>query len=701
MYRGHLFLAASALAFTPAPVEAKAEIETPMGDDIIVSGRAEKLYRVTDTEIGRIAADPLDIPQSVQVLTADLIRDQGARDITDLYRNVAGVTENQYATVTYRGFRQDGIFYDGLRGDPFQSFSVPSLFGVERVEFLKGPVGMLYGASAPGGMINYVTKKPADDFGASLRLIAGNYDRVGASGEITGPIDANGIVAARIGAFYETYDTVQRFTRNETTMLDGGLTIHIAPDTKLVTQVTRFRQDLPGNRLRGIPTGADGKFLARRSWNHNEATDFTKLNGTVVQSRLDHRFSDAVSLNAATRWFRYKEDQDFHDPVGRLDTDGDGVVDAISREFRRQKRDIEGLTVSGNLAARFTTGAIEHSFSAGGDWYWQNSWFLGQRTRVGVPNLSLRNPVYAVRPTSSYDLTTGRRDLTDTTAHRYGVYAQHQIEVDRFILVGGLRQDWFDDRDAGDPKTKGDRLSWRVGTVFKPMPSASLYASYAQSFEPQDPGSQSRDVGGPFAPVASRQVEVGAKGSLLGGKLQPTIALYHIVRDNIVQADPSAPPVNGFDQLRPVGEVTSKGVEFTLAADMTPDWVVTANYAYNDAKITGGVDGQVIDSSFGKRFPNAPRHQAGAWSRYQVRDLDLGVALGGRYVSRQADRRGNWIKSYAIFDGSLTKGLGFADVMLRVENIFDKTYALSALDEIRGAFVGRPRTVFIELRRDF
>lgn len=695
MNRSYLLAATPLLLASPVAAQDVARPES----DIIVSGRAEKLYRVTKSEIGRLAAEPLDIPQSVQVITADLILDQGARDITDLYRNIAGVTENQYATVTYRGFRQDGIFYDGLRGDPFQSFSVPSLFGVERVEFLKGPVGMLYGANAPGGMINYVTKKPSETFGASVRAIAGNYDRLGASAEITGRLDRDGTVAARGGAFYETYDTIQRFTRKETTMLDGGISVNLAPGTKFVTQATYFKQDLPGNRLRGIPTTSDGEFLADRNWNHNEATDFTKLHGIVLQSRLDSQLSEAISANLATRWFRYKEDQDFHDPVGRIDTDRDGVVDAMSREFRRQHRDIQGLTFAGNLTARFETGALKHSFTAGGDWYWQNIWSLGQRTRVGVAPVSLTNPIYGVNPVSRYDLTAGRRDLADTTAHRYGIYAQHQIEVDHFIIVGGLRQDWFDDRDRGDAKTSGDRLSWRTGGIFKPTADTSLYASYSQSFEPQDPGSQSASVGGPFAPIASRQIEIGAKGSLLNGRVQPTIALYKIVRNNILQEDPTLAPVNGFDQLRPLGEVTSKGVELTLAADVTPDWVVTANYAFNDARITKGVAGQVIDSSFGSRFPNAPRHQAGVWSRYQVEPWNLSVALGGRYVSGQADRRGNRIKPYTVFDGSITKGLGFIDVMLRVENIFDRTYASSTLDEIRGAFLGRPRTVFVELRK--
>ncbi len=123
-------------------------------DDIVVIGRAERLYRVEKTTSGKLPTDPLASSQSITVITDDLIRDQGARDAQDLYRNISGVTVFSYAGVTARGFRQEENFFDGLRGDPYSGFSVPQTFNIERLEFLKGPAGMLYGQSAPGGLFN-------------------------------------------------------------------------------------------------------------------------------------------------------------------------------------------------------------------------------------------------------------------------------------------------------------------------------------------------------------------------------------------------------------------------------------------------------------------------------------------------------------------------------------------------------------------
>ncbi len=91
---------------------------------------------------------------------ARAIDDQAARQVTDLYRSISGISFFSYAGVTLRGFRQENVLYDGLRGDPYAGFSVPQLFNIERVEVLKGPAGALYGGGDAGGVINYVTRKP-------------------------------------------------------------------------------------------------------------------------------------------------------------------------------------------------------------------------------------------------------------------------------------------------------------------------------------------------------------------------------------------------------------------------------------------------------------------------------------------------------------------------------------------------------------
>lgn len=210
--------------------------------------------------------------------------------------------------------------------------------------------------------------------------------------------------------------------------------------------------------------------------------------------------------------------------------------------------------------------------------------------------------------------------------------------------------------------------------------------------------SQDPRAGGPFESTTGRSFEGGVKTSLVNGRLQSTLTAYHIVRQNILQADPRGDPEeDGIDNLVALGEVTSQGVEFELAADITPDWVLTAAYAYNDARITGQASTGGIGNAVGDRFANAPEHQAGFWTRYQFRPIGLAVALGGSYVSERISLSDQRVKPYAVFDASLIYERGPIRALLRVDNIFDATYAASGFTLSSGHFPGEPRSIFLEL----
>jgi len=675
-------------------------------DEIIVNGRAQRLYRVDTTTVGKVAEDPINIPQALQVINAELFRDQGARDATDLYRNISGVSFFSYAGVTFRGFRQDQSFYDGQRGNPFIGFSVPQLFNISRVEVLKGPAGLFFGPGSPGGIINYVSKVPEDR--SSLRLVGtlGNYNRAGMSAEATGPVDADGVVTYRVGGFYESMAPYRTNTKSKSLIGDGGLSIKTNPGGKLTLQATIYDNDLPGNRLRGVLTDDAGNFLADIRWNANEPTDFLRLKSKAVQARYATGIGEAVTFDAGVRYFKSKETQQYHEPRGLVA----GNPDLVAREFRDQVRDVDGLSFMANLSAKVGLFGMEHKFQAGGDWYDETNVLDSRILRAGVTPLSLSNPAYV---TSARDVARAAAlpfTTTDTRTKRKGTYLQDQISLtEALLLVGGVRYDKFDDgvttstggRVGAQSSYSDSDMTYRAGAVFKPRPDASLYVSWSGSFEPQAAASQSTDVGGPFAPVTGKQIEAGIKSNLFAGRLQANFAVYRIVRRNILQADVTLPPVNGQDQLRPIGEVTSKGFELDLATDISSDWVLLANYAYNDTKITDTVAGQAVTNAVGNRFANAPKHKLGFWTRYQFPAIGTALGFGGEHVSRRISLSGQQVKPYTIFDASLTKGLGFAELLLRVDNVFDKVYAASGFSAQSGHFPGEPRTFLAELRFGF
>jgi iron complex outermembrane recepter protein len=668
-------------------------------ETILVTGRAQRLYRPEEVTSGKLPADPLASPTVINVITEQLIEDQGARNAQDLYRNLPGISFFSYAGVTARGFRQEEIFFDGLRGDPYAGFAVPQLFNIQRVEFLKGPAGMLYGSGAPGGLFNYITKKPEERFGAEIRGIVGTEDRYGGSAEITGGL--GGGLAARGALFYEDRG-LHRFNAASRTLIgDGGLSYDFGPG-RITAQVTRYDQELDANRLRGVPVDNQGNFLASRRWNHNEPNDYLTLASDVAQVRVELQPAENLSLDAGLRYNDAREEQQYHEPRVLFDSNRDGTIDSVTRQFRDQVRDEQSWSFGANAVWSASIGPVRNRVLAGYDYFTEEQLFLSRTANgttavaPGRPRpLSLIDPVYGLSDSSTYALPAFT--VSPSKGFREGFYLLDELTIGRLILLGGVRYDRFNDRE-GATSVSGDEFTYRAGAVFRVRDDISLFGQYSTSFQPQSAGSQDPRAGGPFAPTSGDGFEGGVKTALLNGRVQSTLTAYHIQRRNILQADPRGDPEgDGIDNLVAFGEVTSQGVELELAADLTADWVLTAAYAYNDTRITGDNGGGGITNSVGDRFANAPEHQAGFWTRYQIRPIGLAVALGGSYVSERVSLSGQRVKPYTVFDASIIYETGPVRALLRIDNILDATYAASGFTANAGHFPGAPRSVFLEV----
>ncbi|MXO46706.1 TonB-dependent siderophore receptor [Erythrobacter vulgaris] len=672
---------------------------------IIVTGRAQKLYRADAISVGKLDTPPLESSLVVTTITEQLIEDQGARDAQDLYRNISGVSFFSYAGVTARGFRQEENFYDGLRGDPYAGFSVPQLFNVQQVEFLKGPSGMLYGPGAPGGLFNYVTKKPdVDEFSGEVKAIAGTEDRFGGSAEVNAPL-GNGF-GVRGGIFYEDRGTFRFNSASRTLIADTGLAMDSGP-VRVDIQATRYDQELDANRLRGVPVDDDGNFIASRRWNHNEPGDFLNLKSDVLQMRLEAEPLDGITIDATARYNDAQEVQNYHEPRGLFDSDGDGTIDASIREFRDQLRTQETWSFGGNLVwASDISDTISNRLLVGADHFTGDSFFQGRSLRggevptPGLPNpLSLIDPQYGLSDPSTYDQIPFNVTLTES--ERTGFYLLDEVTIGRLILIGGIRRDNFYDNSNGTV-FEDSETTYRGGLVYRLTDEISAFGQYATSFEPQSAGSQNPLAGGPFAPTSGDIYEGGIKTALFGGQIQSSLSAYRITRANILQADPRGDVGDdGVDDLVSIGEITSKGIELDVAADITPDWVVTAAYGYNDTRITEDNSGGGFSNAVGDRFANAPEHQLGFWTRYQFPDIGLAAALGGDYVSERVSISGQPVNPYMVFDASLIYETGPFRALVRVDNLFDKTYAASGFIDRTGHFPGAPRSAFLEVGYKF
>jgi len=681
-------------------------------EEIVVTGRAADYYLDTRTSVGsKLELDVLELPQSAQVLTAQLIADQAARDITDLYRSIAGVSEFSYSGVTFRGFRDsDNVFYDGVRGDPFSGFSVPQIYNIERVEVLKGPAAALYGRGEPGGMINYVTKKPSFERESELMLTGGNFDLLGGAAEFRGPL--SDAIAYRLASFYERQDSFRDNADAENLQLAGGLLFQLAEATSLTTTVEYIEQDLGGNRLRGVLADDNGNFIVDREFNTNEASDFQDLEALVAQAILEHDFSDSVSLSTTLRYLDNERAQRYHEPRGWVDVNGDGEANAadgvIAREFRDQFRANEELSLTVDLTWDFDFGGLEHQFLVGGDYFTVDTEYDYLRARFeadNVLNLNVFQPNYGETDPSSYDLTDLNPDGVES--ERYGFYIQDYVRLtERWSLMAGLRYNDFEDTDKRSGFAYADDdIAPRAGLIYQPVDNASIYLNYSESFNPAGLGDQA-DVAedGRLSPETGTQYELGWKQKWLDGAILTTVALYQITKTDVAQANPAdTGPGDGNPALLALGEVESQGVELTLVGDLTERLAVTANYAYNDVEVVEGVAGDSLRNTFGdgREFANAPEHQLGLWMRYALPGLGSSVAFGADHVSEQTSLSGQKVKPYTVFDASWTTAWQQFDLQLNIRNLLDKEFAVSGFIDRTGHFPGAPREILAQLRYHF
>lgn len=699
--------AQSAQAQKP-PGEKDVDVTEEDVDVIKVVGRYRQAYKADSAQGTKMPVDLFDLPQSVQVLSREFLDDLGAIEISDVYGQVAGVSNDPYSSNISRGFRQEEIRYNGLLGDPYLSFNQPLLFNFGRIEFLKGPSAVLYGGAEPGGFINYVTKKPQPVTAHTLTATVGSYDTTRFTAESTGPVGDNDRVLYRVGAMWDDRDGFRNNVSKQDILLTPSLRFFVGDDTQVTLEAEYIDQEWDAWRLRGVPVDRDGNFRTDIDFSANEPDDEQTLEATVLQAKVDHAFTGNLRGDLAARYVDNEGRQAYHEARFLL---GDGRT--LTREFRDITEEEEQLTVTGNLFYETAIGGQEQIWLLGTEYYSIENRRSQQRIRSGdgVPPIDILEPVYGLSDPSTFGLVSADEfGFSSGELDRLGVYFQGNLDFGPVSLMLGGRWDDFEDTSRADETspepdfaTEDDQFSLRAGVVYNPVQNIALYASYTESFTPASPSSQSRP-GGPFDPTEGDQIEIGAKADWLGGRFRTTIAAYQIDKQNILVTDPSpeAPP----EALLQVGEVRSEGVELELVGDVSANLTLSANYAYNEVEEQENPLGENAGpSGLDQLFRNKPEHQAGAWVRYALdsewlRQRTGGewiFGVGGEYVGERQNFSGGRVKDYVKLDGNIVYQLDRLEFQLNVYNLFDKEY-VAAPNFFLLDFPGTPRSATFQVR---
>ncbi len=644
-----------------------------------------------------------EIPQSIQIIPQQIIKDQQAFSINDVIRNVAGMTTfSTYQDYSMRGFRSnDGNFaYNGVRG-ALNQFDLPGqLYNVERIEAIKGPASSLFSNASPGGIINIVTKQPLATKKYQVEATYGTFNQRRIMADATGPLSSKLFYRFIVG--YENSGAINEVQKLKHIFVAPSLKYVFSENTSATVEVNWYSDNRTVGFERGLlaPQLADGSYNLNAlpiRWSRHNPNDYSKTKGFSTQLRFDHKISNSLTFHALARSVNSSQEQQDHTSgFNELTLASDNILRNRSLQYFKQKP-IYAYQVNLFAEAKISTGVVKHTIVGGidlgtiGRTYYFGSW--------KSPDLNIYAPNYAndyPGNKTSANLNFGSTTVDNTNSA--GIYIQDQIDIStKFKALLGLRYDTYKYTtkytDDSTPTTttpdtsKTSVVLPRFGLVYLPYPELSIYASYSEGFQPQY--SNLRAAGGPFDPEKGTQYEIGAKAEFLSGKLVTTLALYDLKKTNIVIPDPT--DINGVRQL-PNGAARSRGVEITVQGNLTDQLSIITSYSFNKTKNLKGGEFGVNE---GDLYPMAPQAIANAWVKYQftnggIKGLSLNAGL--QHVSkRNTFTTGFVLPSFATFDAGLSYKKSGVNIGINVYNLTDVRHYTGGYG--RGIFwAGMPRS---------
>lgn len=668
------------------------ELELPSQEITAVREAQDGYSAKTASTASKSSVPIMQEAQAVQVVTAQLIDDYQVQSLDDAMKFVSGVTQSNTLAGTQDGFVKRGfgsnadgsILRDGIRSSLSRNFSATS----ERVEVLKGPASLLYGALEPGGLINVISKQPQYQWRSAVSGESTSFGGGNAMLDVTGPLADNGL-AFRLIAERQHEDYWRNFGTDEYSLVAPSLS-WTGNDLRLTLAYERKEYSTPVDRgsvmVDGKPARTDYAKRFNETWAQAEGSD------ELVTARAEYQLNPDWLSRLTYGWNNERYDY------------------AEARP--------DSLRADGTLRRR--ADGSEHDNQTqylAWDWIGQSDW-LGQRhdLLLGIDSERLDNfrgdtyrgarsggfniyqPVYGnlAEPSVISNVQSDRSD----ELHSQSLYLKDNWHLNQqWILVLGGRYQRFEqlvEQGRGDDHAKTtDRQDSTLlpfgGLVYQLNPQVSLYGNYSRSFVPN---ASDTDSGQAFDPEQGRSYELGVKLDLAG--LSASAALFDIEKKNVLVSN------NGVSEA--AGKVGSRGLEIDISGRIAERWELLGTYAYTDTAILDDPQNR------GNHLVNAARNIA---SLYLTHHLALPseaghwrLGGGARYVGERAGDNANsfWLDSYSVADAFIawdSRLLGDkTHLQLNVRNLFDREYYPSSGGNLRVA-VGEPREVRLQASVEF
>ncbi len=662
-----------------------------------VSGQDENTGEGSAT-LGKQVLRLREIPQSVSVIGQQQMQEQNLQSLDEVMQHATGITVQPYQLLTTayyaRGFKVDSFEQDGVPVLMGNMAAAPQDMAVyERVEILRGANGLMHGAGNPAATVNLVRKRPQREFAFRGSVQAGSWDRYRAEADLGGPLNERGNVRGRLVTAYEDRGYFYDVAEQKTALFYGIGEIDLSPDTVLTAGVEHQRIRSITN-MAGVPRYADGGDIGlKRSTYLDVDWDRFDWNTTRWFADIEHQFGNGWRAKISANYLKADSKLKYA-----------GAYGAIDRETRLGSRLMGGAYKFDNTQASldaYATGPLDlfgrrHELVLGGNVQRVTS---EQYTAALLPALNVPVDVFHWDPHGVPEPATGPyRSPGQTKVKQQGVYAMGRFSVaDPLTVVLGGRMSWWN-QDAPTTRQRIDpEFTPYGGLVFELDPNWSIYASYAEVFQPQ---TQLTRDGQPLDPIRGSNYEAGIKGEF--DDLNVSLALFEIKQKNRAQQDPDWPCVGNACYYISGGQVRSRGVELEASGRVSRQWTLSAGYTYNTSKyLTDAVAGGQPFASF------TPKHMFRLWSQYTpgLWQGRLSVGAGLRMQSSFSTVSGAatlWQGGYTLVDARLgwrvNKHLNAA---LNVNNLFDRRYYQSLSGTAWNNRYGEPRNVMLTLRAEY
>lgn len=619
----------------------------------------------------KLALSIRETPQSVTVITSQMIEDRKISDFDTLMNTVTGVravkgVQDSRSSYYFRGFFVDSYQMDGIPMYP-NTYAVNNynMDKFDRVEIVKGATGLTTGAGGPGAAINMVRKHAnSKEFTGSVDVSAGNWSTYKFKADISTPLNQDGSVRGRLVASHKETDTFKNRVHNEQDLVYAVIDADITSSTTLSVGASYELEDLNGDSINFPAFYTDGtktNFSRSKNFTPDWASWDTERTSYFIEAK--HNFANGISLNTV---YTHNNIKTKDRKVGYLgvwsgfNKDGSG----LTYEDVHMPQDIKEDNFDVYISVPLRLANRDHEIIAGFQ-YNRQKW---DQTKLGEHSYTVDNLFTQDGSEIAYagdDLSIPWRDeYTKQTA--FYMTGKFSLRDDLKLILGGRLTNWkYDANWQGVPNEKYDvnkEFTPFAGMVYDIDTNHSVYASYTNIFKPQNYKDANEKL---LDPLIGNNYEIGIKGEYLDKRLNAGLSLFKVKQENSpVQTDTRLS--NGDFAYRAAKGVVSEGVELEVSGKITDHWNIQAGFTHFKAEEANGE----------KYNTRAPRNNINFFTKYSFNKFSIGAGVnwrskgyigsGSRKVTQGTFAVVDLMASYDLSSNLL--------LQLNINNLFDKKY---------------------------